>query len=240
MNERIGYVFLHRKLIDSRVFQNAELLKVFIWCLLKANHKGGWVSIVTGRGKTDIYVKSGQFIFGRSTASKDLKMPESSVRNRIGTLQKIEIISVKPDTHYSIITIINWDTYQVTKPKEDKQRTGKGQPKDTNNNDKNEKNKIPDIFLLKKRFPHQELIDSVFQAISSTRKSGRVAESVLIALLQKWERYPVEQVESGIRVYLEKDYAGQGKREAYLMGIIRNNCRQAGHAKTECRTPEWF
>ena len=110
MNDRSGYVFLHRKLIDSRVFQNAELLKVFIWCLLKANHKGRWVLITTGKGKTDVYVEPGQFIFGRSTAAKDLKMPASSVRNRIGTLQKFEIISIKADTHYSIITIINWDT----------------------------------------------------------------------------------------------------------------------------------
>jgi len=30
------------------------------------------------------------------------------------------------------------------------------------------------------------------------------------------------QVEAGIRVYLEKDYASQGKDEKYLLGIIRN------------------
>ena len=36
------------------------------------------------------------------------------------------------------------------------------------------------------------------------------------------EIYPVEQVESGIRIYLEKDYAGKGKKEDYLFGIIRN------------------
>ena len=99
MKERAGYVFLHRKLIDSRVFQNAELLKVFIWCLLKANHKGAWVSIKTGRGETEVYIKTGQFIFGRSTAAKDLRMPASPVRNRIRTLQKIKIISVKTDNH---------------------------------------------------------------------------------------------------------------------------------------------
>ena len=68
-----------------------------------------------------------------------------------------------------------------------------------------------------------------------------MAESVLIAQLQKWEKYPVEQVEAGIRIYLDKDYAGQGKREEYLMGIIRNdNYRQAGKPKPECRTPEWL
>ena len=241
MRERTGYVFLHRKLIDSRVFQNADLLKVFIWCLLKANHEGKWVPLTVGRGKIEVFVKPGQFIFGRSTAAKELKMAASSVRNRIGTLQKIEIISVKADTHYSIITIINWNTYQAVGIKKDRQRTGKGQPKDTNKNDKNDKKETPDFFSLKERYAHQDLIDSAFQAIASTRKSGRVKDSVLIAQLQKWEKYPVEQVESGIRVYLEKDYASQGKREEYLCGIIRNgNYQQAGISKSESRTPEWF
>jgi hypothetical protein len=80
----------------------------------------------------------------------------------------------------------------------------------------------PDIFSLKKRYSDQKLIDDVFKAIASTRKSNKVADTVLIAQLQKWERYPVEQVESGIRIYLDKGCADQGKNEKYLLGIIRN------------------
>ena len=33
-------------------------------------------------------------------------------------------------------------------------------------------------------------------------------------------------MEAGIRAYLEKDYAGQGKKEDYLLGIIRNLNKQ--------------
>jgi hypothetical protein len=84
------------------------------------------------------------------------------------------------------------------------------------------------FFSFLKRYNNKNLIDEVFKAIATTRKTGKVAESVLIVQLQKWERYPAEQVEAGIRIYLEKDYASQGKREAYLMGIIRNHT-----AKTE-------
>lgn len=84
------------------------------------------------------------------------------------------------------------------------------------------KEETPAFFSLKNRYPDQDLIDKVFQAIASTRKSEKVADSVLLAQLQKWDRYPVDQVENGIRIYLEKDCAGQGKREPYLLGIIRN------------------
>jgi hypothetical protein len=241
VKERTGYIFLHRKLIDSRVFQNAYLLKVFIWCLLKANHEGRWVPITTGKGKTEVFIQPGQFIFGRATAASELQMPDSSVRNRIRALQKKEVISVKADSHYSTITIVNWDTYQANGNKMDRQGTGKGQPEDTNKNDKNDKKKAPDLFSLKKRYPHQDLIESAIRAFSLTRKRGKISDNILITQLQKWEKFPVEQVEASIRKYLEKNYAAQGKGEAYLLAIIRNSCnRQTGIAKSKSRTPEWL
>jgi hypothetical protein len=82
---------------------------------------------------------------------------------------------------------------------------------------------LPSFSSLRERYPDQNLLDRTLQAIASTRRSGRVADSVLLAQLQKWERYPAAQVEAGCRIYLEKDYASQGKREAYLLGVIRNH-----------------
>ena len=78
-----------------------------------------------------------------------------------------------------------------------------------------------DFFSLRQRYSDQKLIDQVFTALASTRKSGKVTDSVLLAQLKKWERHPVAQVEGGIRIYLDKGYADQGKREEYLFGIIR-------------------
>ena len=34
-----GWIKLHRQLLDSLVFDNPDLLKVWIWCLLKASHR---------------------------------------------------------------------------------------------------------------------------------------------------------------------------------------------------------
>ena len=153
------------------------------------------------------------------------------------------MIVITKVTHGMVITILNYDYYQHFKNYEGHNGgQGQGHNGGTILRKKGiKKEKPPDLFSLKKRYAHPELIDSVFQEISSTRKSGRIAESVLVAQLLKWEKYPVEQVESGIKIYLEKDYAGQGKREEYLMGIIRKgNYRQAGNPKPECRTPEWL
>ncbi|RJR07935.1 hypothetical protein C4588_06200 [Candidatus Parcubacteria bacterium] len=140
-----GFVKLWRKSQDSRVFNNADLWKVWTWCLMRANHEENWVTIKTGKGDIDVLIGPGQFVFGRDSAAKELRMKTSSVRNRIEKLKNMKNIDIKSDSQYSIISIINWDSYQPKndecgqakgQPK-DSQRTAKGQPKDTEKNDKN-------------------------------------------------------------------------------------------------------
>jgi hypothetical protein len=144
-------------------------------------------------------------------------------------------LTIQSTSHCSIITIINWHTYQDVKEKSTSESTNRVpteyQPSTTNNNDNNDNNTPPNFFELKKRYSDPSLIEKCFAAIATTRKSGKVADSVLLAQLQKWQRYPTKQVETGIKTYLEKDCAGQGKAESYLMGIIRNQNGTTGHSQ---------
>ena len=111
--EKIGWVKIYRQLIDSRVFLNEGLLKVWIWCLLKANHQKRWVPIETGKGTTEVEIQPGQFIFGRNRAASELRMKPSTVADRIKKLKNMKNIDIQPDNHYSIISIVNWDVYQA-------------------------------------------------------------------------------------------------------------------------------
>ncbi len=133
-----GWIALHRQLLDSQVFQNEGLLKVWIWCLLKARHKPGWITMKVGRAETEIWLETGQFVYGRKSASRQLRMKSSSVRNRMQKLKNMQNLDIESNTHYSVVTIINWDAYQDKKIKEDTEkdsrRTAGGQPEDTNNN----------------------------------------------------------------------------------------------------------
>jgi len=143
-----GYVLLARKAIDSQVFQNESLWKVFTWCFMKANHTPTWVPVKTGAGSTEVFVDRGQFIFGRKTAAKELRMKPSSVRNRMEKLKNMRNVDIKVGVHFSIVTICNYVSYQNssnyertgTGQAQDRQGTGTGQPEDTNKNDKNVKN----------------------------------------------------------------------------------------------------
>ncbi len=140
--------------MDSAVFSDSALFHFWMYCLLKANHRRKTVTVKTGRGATSVMVEAGQFIFGRKQAANDLNLPPSTIRNKLSKLVGLRKVGVQPDTHYSVITIINWDSYQADEKKEDRQedrqRTGKGQAKDTNKNEENVKND--------KNEPQRELI----------------------------------------------------------------------------------
>lgn len=129
-----GYVKLHRKLLDSRVFKHDGLCRTWIWCLLKATHRQRWVTISTGKGSTEVLLQPGQFIFGRESAARELGVPPSTIRNWIEKLKNLENLDIKQDRQYSIISIRNWHTYQAQDDElgqpigqqKDSQRTAKG------------------------------------------------------------------------------------------------------------------
>ncbi len=159
-----NYILLWRSILDSEVFAHEGLLKVWIWCLSKASFKSRPFKIKVGRGETTIKLKRGQFLYGRKVAAEELHMAPGTVRNRMQKLQEMGNVDIQPDSHYSIVTIINWDRYQIPPEEErpadwptkgqakDNQRTSKGQAKDTYNkgnkvDNENNENKRGDEFF---------------------------------------------------------------------------------------------
>lgn len=122
-----GYVKLWRKTEDSVVFADAGLFQTWAYCLLRANHKMSHVTVNTGRGNTIVKLLPGQFIFGRKAAGRTMRQSPETVRDRMHKLQGLGNISIKPATHYSIVTVLNWDVYQTEKSR-DRQPTANQPP----------------------------------------------------------------------------------------------------------------
>ncbi|MFZ2398299.1 MAG: hypothetical protein WAW31_06495 [Smithella sp.] len=141
-------------------------------------------------------------------------------------------MTIKTTNKFSIITIINWVIYQSDNidndTLNDKPLANKGQ----HTNIRTHNNKTPEeifsqIQLLEERYSDsKELLKPCFESIASTRKSNHISDSVKINILQQWNKYHIDQVLSGIRTFLEKDYAAQGKKENYLLGIIKGSAQQ--------------
>ena len=111
MKETSSWVKLPRNLIDSQIFQNEKLLKVYIWCLLKASHFD-YDQLV---GKQIIHLKKGQFVFGRLSASRELNMNDRTFYDYINILKEFGAVQINANNKFSIATINNFEDFTVKK-----------------------------------------------------------------------------------------------------------------------------
>lgn len=95
---------LHRKSIDSRVFSDAQLWRIWCWCLCKANWKRGWY------GGSEL--QPGQFATGREAASAELGVSGSAWYRAMLKLQEFGCLRVEANNRFTIVSIVNWRKYQ--------------------------------------------------------------------------------------------------------------------------------
>lgn len=132
-----GWIKLHRKLLENPIFKNERYLKLWIYLLLKANHKGD--KLMWNGGVLEI--KEGQFVTGRKKIALDTELKQSTIEDILKYLENQHQIRQQKTNKYRLITIVNWQTYQHADTKSDIKATTKRHLADTNKKGKNEKNK---------------------------------------------------------------------------------------------------
>ena len=141
--------------MEKAIFQNEKLLKVFIWCLLKASHSEHEQLI----GRQKVTLQPGQFPMGRHKAAAELNMSPSTAWSYLKLLKANNTIDIKSNNKFSVVTVVNWGLYQTEDNKPDSKsdsiydnkKTTNRQQIDTNKNDKNDKNEknkelVNDLF----------------------------------------------------------------------------------------------
>ena len=103
-----GYVKLYRQSLYNGWLHNPILWVFWCWCLLKASHQEHVVTV----GYQRITLQPGQFVFGRKVAAAELKLSEKNIRTCVNRLKSANNLTIKTASKYSIITIVNWNTYQ--------------------------------------------------------------------------------------------------------------------------------
>lgn len=99
-----GYIKLHRKLLEWEWYQDANTFRLFLHLLMKANHKDSkW------QGQL---IKRGQLVTGRKTLSVELKMSERSIRTAFDHLIKTKELTSKATNRNTLVTLMNYDSYQ--------------------------------------------------------------------------------------------------------------------------------
>lgn len=147
MNTQNGYVKIYRSILEWEWFTDVNTCQLFLYCLLKANHKDN-------RYK-GILIKRGQFLTSLNSLSEDTGLTISNIRTSLKKLILTQELTQASQSRYSIITVNNYDEYQENSMNFDKQIACKSQANDmlltTNNNDKNDKNEKNDNIYFSEK-----------------------------------------------------------------------------------------
>lgn len=131
-----GWIKLHRKSLESRVFSDAALWRLWTWCLLRANHAPGFF------GGEEIL--PGSFATGTRVAGEALGLSPSTVHRGLKRLAEWSMVELKVKRGFTIVTVCNYATYQDSdslRETEVKQKRNGDEtlmkPNKNNNNNKN-------------------------------------------------------------------------------------------------------
>ena len=185
-----GWIKIHRKFLDWEWFNKSEAVHLFLYMVLKANHKDNkW------QGND---VKRGQFISSLGNISSATGITIQQIRTILKKLEKTNEIVVKSTSQFTIVTICKYECYQdeeeaTNKPTTNHQQTTNKQST-TNKNDKKEKNE------------KEVILDSWIEYRKSAKKT--LTQQSIKSILVKMENYTNEQCKFVINKSIEQGWQG--------------------------------
>ena len=99
-----GWIKLYRKFSEWEWFNISEMVHLFIYLLLNANHEEGeWRGVI---------IKRGQILTGLNSLHQHTKISYQKLRTCLKRLEKTKEINIQSTNKYSIITVCNYECYQ--------------------------------------------------------------------------------------------------------------------------------
>ena len=185
-----GWIKLHRKFLDWEWFNKSEAVHLFLYMLLKANHKSGkWQGIDIERG---------QFISSLGNISNATGISLQTIRTILKKLEKTNEIELKSTSQYTLVTICKYECYQDEKDEANKPLTNNQQTTNkqltTNKNEKKEKNE------------KEVILDSWIEYRKAAKKS--LTQQSIKSILTKMDDYTNEQCKFVINKSIEQGWQG--------------------------------
>ena len=219
-----GFIALHRKMLDWEWYTDANVMRVFLHCLLKANYDT--------RNWRGITIERGQFITSITTLASELELSAMQIRIALDKLQRTSEITISTTNKYSVISVCNYESYQdINNPEQhatqhakgqanNKQTTSKQQQHNNNNNITNKQyitksttDVVPKDEPSKKRFVKPTIEE--IQAYCTERGNGISAERFFAYYeANGWRvgRNPMKDWRAAVRTWEQQD-GGRVKRQ---------------------------
>lgn len=100
-----SWIKLYRSLDDSEVLDDAELLRLWIVLLIRANWKKKKLNV-------GITLQPGQLVVSLSRLAERFKCNKTTIKRRLKRLQVAQQIVSETQRGCTVVTICNWQTYQ--------------------------------------------------------------------------------------------------------------------------------
>lgn len=126
-----GYIIVWRSILETPLWTNPKLQRLFFWVLLRANYKTKEVFPTTEK----IMLQPGQFVTSYPHISKELRISVGSVKTYLDLLKSENIIETKPTNKYTVITIQNWNELQNPEKKNESKVKTERKQTETDNTD---------------------------------------------------------------------------------------------------------
>lgn len=140
-----GWIKLHRDLVEWEWHNKPEMVALWVFLLLKANHQAQkWHGVNVDRG---------QVLTGLHRLNEQTGISIQTIRTCLNRLKSTGEITIKSTSRFSLITINKYDTYQIEETQSNK-RTNKQTNKQLTNDQQttNNKQEIKNDKNVRKRF----------------------------------------------------------------------------------------
>tara|TARA_Y100001938_G_C8098070_1_gene439547 strand:- start:5150 stop:5899 length:750 start_codon:yes stop_codon:yes gene_type:complete len=204
-----GWISLYRQFLDWEWYDDINTKSLFIHLLLKANHKdANWRGKIIKRGQTFTSIKH---------LSSEINLTYKQIRTSLGKLKRTGEIVIQGANDGTLISVINYDTYQTNELTEGnpkvKPKAIKGQAKvkqrATNNNNNNKNNKDnkdkfnSEIFSEKNKQKYgTQLLDEFYLFYSEPTQDGKK---------MKFQTFDTWSTAGRLATWSKKDYNGYYK-----------------------------
>jgi DNA-binding transcriptional regulator YhcF (GntR family) len=184
---KLGWIKLHRNIMDWEWYSDITTRGIFIHCLLRANH-----SNTKWRG---IELEKGQFVTSYKKLAEENGVSLQTVRTHIKRLIKSGNLTIKTTNKFTIVTVCNYSVWQDSENENNTQTNIQTTRKQHSKNiqlttDKNEKNDNNEITI------HNQSKNFDFNEKSSIKKAdGRIEKEKKVAAKKENADFVFPEVE---------------------------------------------
>ena len=127
-----GWIKLHRSLLDWEWYDDINVMRVFLHCLLMANHKD--------KRYKGAVVERGSFLTGRDTLASQTGLTVQQIRTSLNKLKSTNELTIKSSKQGTVIQVVSYDKYQEVTNESTTHQPDSNQIVTTNKKNKNKKN----------------------------------------------------------------------------------------------------